>query len=409
MGKQNFYTPISDSLHENICLGERVRPVFWSDNGKNRIEMGAAELEGVRNNIFGNITGDDLPHPSRTRYSLGGQNNGFGAGYNLPQSPIRTHQAFGNSGVQNNKLFPPADINQNQNFNFPPPPCEMTEKRSTEDQLIALFNNFLHSVGGQNVINSKNRDDNVNHLVNKREINQLPQNSNILDAGKQIPMFDNQNIHPVEFLEHIEHIYHQGNMSFDNFRFLITNNFKGEASLWRQAFLHTFENFQDFKAAFLNHFWSESTQLQVKLRLQAARYNEGSLTNHFMKCVNMAKHLSQPFPELFLIKTIAQGFPPNVSSILIGTQDLGSAMERLRQADYYFNSENKIKSNPPFSEGQDRQRTKFVPFSNRERGVPRREHARDKILTLNVDHENNDTGVTQKDIWSGNEEAPHDV
>lgn len=37
-----------------------------------------------------------------------------------------------------------------------------------------------------------------------------------------------------------------------------------------------------------------------------------------------------------MIETIARGFPPNISAVLVGVNNVQGAMERLRQADYYF-------------------------------------------------------------------------
>ncbi|KAL3285917.1 hypothetical protein HHI36_000435 [Cryptolaemus montrouzieri] len=85
-------------------------------------------------------------------------------------------------------------------------------------------------------------------------------------------------------------------------------------------------------------------QLGTKLSLQSARYkeSEGSFVEHFMKFVAMSKHLEPNYFEQLLIKTIARHYPPNISSVLVGTHSLADAMDKLRQADYYFRFEMKI-------------------------------------------------------------------
>ncbi|XP_044764496.1 uncharacterized protein LOC123321055 [Coccinella septempunctata] len=209
-----------------------------------------------------------------------------------------------------------------------------------------------------NVQNIVKQGDNLEHLLkqvistmnqinlnvnrdNQQDVYNIPRNNvNNFEASKKLPVFDDTGtLHPMEFLEVLEYAMISENIPFETFKFIIRNQFRGAASLWSQAFLHTFADFESFKVAFKDQFWSETKQVQVKIDLQSRCYREGqsSLVNYFMKNVAMARYLNPPYSESLLIKTIARHFPPNISATLMGAQCLAEAMERLRQADYYMN------------------------------------------------------------------------
>lgn len=103
-----------------------------------------------------------------------------------------------------------------------------------------------------------------------------------------------------------------------------------------------FENFESFKRAFIDQFWSETQQLEVKLKLQSSKFinGKGTFVEHFMYYVSLGKHLDQRYSENLLIQTIARHYPPNISAVLVGTNTFCDAMDRLIQADYYFDTAN---------------------------------------------------------------------
>lgn len=158
---------------------------------------------------------------------------------------------------------------------------------------------------------------------------------------KDLPKFKNDSsLHPMDFLQNLENIINVRSIVFSDLRCLIGNSFEGDAKIWFDAHTYTFLNYDHFRSAFIEQFWGDMTQLQFRLKLDTGRYTEGSFVNHFNFYVCLARHLNPPLSAKLLIATIARHFPPNIASTLIGANSLNEALEKLRQADYYFSSSN---------------------------------------------------------------------
>lgn len=148
-------------------------------------------------------------------------------------------------------------------------------KNNNYEELISLFSNVLQRVENRIISNITQINQNNVNLPNTETVSFNSRNLGVSDIYNKIPIFDNQIIEPMECLEQLEYFYNTSNISFESFKYGIRNNFKNEPALWQQAYLHTFNNFEDFKQAFKEHFWSETRQLEIRLSLQSALYCEG--------------------------------------------------------------------------------------------------------------------------------------
>ncbi|KAJ8977625.1 hypothetical protein NQ317_010246 [Molorchus minor] len=186
------------------------------------------------------------------------------------------------------------------------------------------------------------------HLRYSNNINRdIVTQTNLADPKicKFLPTFNpDGQLHPVDFISFVEAYVDVNNISMSQFALLAHNLLENSAKTWFNAFENVFTSYREFKCAFLEQFWGQNKQLQTKLKLESGRYREGdgSLVTYFNRYVAMAKHLQPPYASIQLIATIAQHFPPNIAATLVGTDNLLAALDRLRQADYYFkNSEKK--------------------------------------------------------------------
>lgn len=276
------------------------------------------EMNGLNLNAKTGIDGDKI-----FNYTL----------YNIPKVPSQ-RQSVDNSVHDNRNIF-----NQRRKDFVIHSPNKNDQFKNNVENLIHKDNNLEQLLN--QVMSTMNQINlNVNRNNPQDSYNISRNNVNNFETSKKLPVFDDTGtLHPMEFLEVLEYSMISENIPFEIFKFIIRNQFKGTASLWSQAFLHNFTDFESFKLAFMDQFWSETKQLQIKLDLQSQYYKEGqgSLVNYFMKNVAMARYLSPPYSELLLIRTIARHFPPHISATLMGAQCLAEAMERLRQADYYMN------------------------------------------------------------------------
>lgn len=167
--------------------------------------------------------------------------------------------------------------------------------------------------------------------------------------------------------------------------------------------------------------------MDVRLKLQSARHTEGPFTSYFMRQVVKAKYLQPPYPAKLLIKTIARGYPPNISAVLVGVEGFDEAMDRLRQADYYFRTEEKVYFNKsykdPVNPGKERYsendgryprpdkvpQKKFQNYQNQNQyfskgSVPKSA----EIRVLEVERAGTDNGGAQEVDHAGNDEVPRE-
>lgn len=222
-----------------------------------------------------------------------------------------------------------------------------------QEQLNIIVNKVVDSLQNlgldRNVRNrtSHQAENNINNNVTSNSAGRQAESANFLECighlvegevNKHLPVFDNKNgVHPMEFIECIESSIDTQNKPFSTYKGIIANKLEGSALLWKQAFMQFCSSYQEFKKSFIEQFWSESKQLEVRLKLQSALYNENEgFANHFLKYLAMAKYLQPAYAEPMLIGIIARHYPPSIAAILVGTENFNEAMEKLRQADYYY-------------------------------------------------------------------------
>lgn len=205
---------------------------------------------------------------------------------------------------------------------------------TSEEELVNLIHQIVNCTLQNEKMKTSARD--KNHLdVESCSTSEV--SKNLLEFAKLVPIFDEKgNIHPVDYITQIEQLLSLLQVPFKPY--VLIDKFRGRSRSWANVFLLNFSDFSLFKNAFLEQFWGHPQQLKFKLALESAKYNEysGSLVEHFLKYVEMGRHLQPPYTETILITTIARHYPPHVSSCLIGAQNITDALERLRQADYYY-------------------------------------------------------------------------
>lgn len=258
-----------------------------------------------------------------------------------------------------------------------------------------------------NITNPRNNNNSVEESIKK---------FNSLEINKRLPVFDNKGtVHPLDFLEQLEYYHNLDQVPFQFFRYVIANQFKGDASWWSQAHLHKFSNFAEFKVAFKDFFWSEYIQSEVMHTLEKDKYDPsmGSFVQHFMRGVALARHLSSIYPEHFIIQKLARNYPPHIATNLIGTRNFSEAIARLRQAEYYFPADgtffdNRTQISRPEASRQrfdENKNNAYSPAYSRDRSNYKNHfynHKNKNVSVLEVDK-----CTTEDEQNAGNEEVPH--
>lgn len=164
-----------------------------------------------------------------------------------------------------------------------------------------------------------------------------------------------------------------------------------------EAIAHRLKDYEAFKEAFLNTWWSKSKQSLVKCTLYQTRYDRRSglsLSAHFLKHVNMAAYLEPRPSEVDLIEAIRAHYPISVQRAMLTNQlqtieqalDLLRRVELMEQADQYPkphqpnpnpSNQNRSGNNPNRNDqrGQNPAQVRQIQFSpsrNRSYGYRRR-------------------------------------
>lgn len=190
--------------------------------------------------------------------------------------------------VNKNKHVDRTKVNVNQAFCEPVNQCRV-QSLTNSDECVVLVDRVVNAIEGLRTLPDTSQSNNVNS--NNSVIRYLK----ALESNRRLPIFDNNqyNSHPVDFINQLEYFSRLGEISFNGFKYIIVNQFKGNALLWNQAYLLSFRSFEEFKHSFLEQFLSETVQLELKLKLQDGHYKFESFVEHFMKNVAMAKHLTE--------------------------------------------------------------------------------------------------------------------
>lgn len=136
---------------------------------------------------------------------------------------------------------------------------------------------------------------------------------------KDLPKFNGKltPTHPVEFLQAVK-VHFSSSRVPDEIKFFeLTQLLEGKALAWYNMykFKNTDQDFEHFCVEFLEFFWGEQAQDNVRGQLfKPNQYRKGSLdmATYFMKFVHKAQYLTEKMPESVLVSTIVKHFPAEV-------------------------------------------------------------------------------------------------
>lgn len=160
----------------------------------------------------------------------------------------------------------------------------------------------------------------------------------ILTQQSVIPKFCNiKEKHPYKFIEELDLYFRKNNTSEEEKLDMIQESLEGAAANWYSIYKMCWSTYDNFKSDFLNHFWSEAEQSQLRHQISSGVWNANmcSMADHFTQYISLAKTLREPGPENLLIEQIMRHFPRYVQSMwsLLPEKNFKSATEFLRQQD----------------------------------------------------------------------------
>ncbi|WP_253302082.1 SAP domain-containing protein [Wolbachia endosymbiont of Psylliodes chrysocephala] len=107
--------------------------------------------------------------------------------------------------------------------------------------------------------------------------------------------------------------------NFDDIRVAIRKDLTGQALLWYTSKEMNFKHFEDFESAFINMYWGEITQGEVRERLYFDCYDEkrgSSMYFYALMLYSQAQHLEPAIKEEEIVMFLSRHFKPQIAETI---------------------------------------------------------------------------------------------
>ncbi|PNF28429.1 hypothetical protein B7P43_G15945 [Cryptotermes secundus] len=162
-----------------------------------------------------------------------------------------------------------------------------------------------------------------------------------------LPLFDDASeMNPVFHLRRLDEFIHFRNVPKSLCLAIACRSLVGHLSKqWIEAVVHKLPDYEAFKKAFLDVWWSIAKQSLVKCTLYQTKYDRRSglsLSGHFLKHVNMAAYLDPRPSDVDLIEALRAHYPVGVQRAMLTNQlqTIEQALDLLRRVELMEQSEN---------------------------------------------------------------------
>lgn len=159
------------------------------------------------------------------------------------------------------------------------------------------------------------------------------------------PKFPGKNKHPVTFIEDLTAYLRKCTPGADYIIDTIVECLEGESRNWARIYRERWTQFEDFKRDFLDTYWGEAEQNNLRRKIVQGSWDEtqSTMLEHFITLCGQAKMLTYPIQEKQLISDIMNHYPKDVqyswsssnyTSILQATEFLRKLDNVNKQAKY---------------------------------------------------------------------------
>lgn len=150
------------------------------------------------------------------------------------------------------------------------------------------------------------------------------------------PTYRNANAHvlsPSRFLRELEQYFKNARIPPTQQLEVTLGTLQGTARNWAQLYAPGWQNYGDFRKAFLKHFFSEVEQEGIRRKIYTGKWDSRyKMVDHFAYYVHKASLLTKPFSETELLTCLIRHFDIHTQSLwaLRGEHTLANAAEFLR-------------------------------------------------------------------------------
>lgn len=161
--------------------------------------------------------------------------------------------------------------------------------------------------------------------VNRQPVhNYKPEPTHSTEISRPTFYGNNRDVHPKDFLYRLEE-YFAIKQSYVGEKLIIVGDcLKAAASSWFSTIRFQLTNYDDFKKAFIDEFWSREIQIQVWSQCLSTKHipSNTNYREHFATWATKLRHLEVPrLSEHEIVKHIARHYPGYLRAILVSLSD----------------------------------------------------------------------------------------
>ncbi|KAB0805375.1 hypothetical protein PPYR_02345 [Photinus pyralis] len=185
-----------------------------------------------------------------------------------------------------------------------------------------------------NIIDNYKEGNNYNHADTRGLRRELGRETGAIPKGSDRRVFSNMDYHfdtgmqsylpsfgrtekesPMDFLDELELVFddfgvNEGDRLRSMFRCL-----KGAAHKWRQVFARDVITYPEFREAFIEEYWGEGAQRQIRYKIDNGVYKRDShvsMASYFLELAHSAKYLRMQWSDTELVYAVTAHFAPNI-------------------------------------------------------------------------------------------------
>jgi DNA repair exonuclease SbcCD ATPase subunit len=174
---------------------------------------------------------------------------------------------------------------------------------------------------GRRIDEVKEKQDQLQQKVTELEARPAASNVHPVTISQEVikeVKYNGRDPYPMEFLHELkqvrEQFYPNGGIKW------IGRHFEAEATVWWRIVQHQLSTFEQFEHAFMNKFWSQEIQEEIRDFLEFGRYkpqNGLTMIQYFEREVLQCRQLTPPITEQHLIRKLARHYGRDIEIAII--------------------------------------------------------------------------------------------
>lgn len=215
------------------------------------------------------------------------------------------------------------------------------------------------------------------------------------NLDRKAPSFDNKKKgeHPVKFLKTLDIYLSRINLS-ENLKVpTAIECLEGDTKIWAERHSGRWVNYNDFKIAFTNEFWSQKVQNKARLEIYEQRTyksSQGTMTHHVWSWINRTQYLVPSLPEESFVDAVSKHFARDIELHLLTS--------RIKTIDEFLKIIEDLDEATKNTNRGYESNNRFAAMGSYERSNTNRENFRPEIRYSNNRNQSRETNVVRPGV-----------